>query len=357
MRQLFITGQLLCLSFLFMAAKMPKVIASPLSPSQEIDIVVKDESSFAESCFSQSQLECQTWEISQNTEISPMSPANTTPDTPSEITPETKPTQESAPQNESSNDSEGWHFKFQPYAILPVSIYGDASIKGLSINYHGDLGDVFDALTFAIAGRFEMWKDNFGLIVDANYASLEGSGFKSSRRPNINATLQSTLKYNQGIYTLALSYHLGDPAVYHLSETPSNKSFPQIWFEPIVGLRINNINASIKTELTLENLDRSSSRTVSNGITWLQPLVGGKLGLQVSDPVTFWVLGNVSGFGISGDTDISWSVIGAFDWWVTRSISLQLGYGLGELNYKDSNNGFKFNSNFNGPFLSATFNF
>ncbi len=64
-------------------------------------------------------------------------------------------------------------------------------------------------------------------------------------------------------------------------------------------------------------------------------MIGAKLALQVSDPVTLWVRGDVSGFGLAGDTDLSWNVIAGADWWVSGNISLQLGYRFYEINYKN----------------------
>ena len=88
-------------------------------------------------------------------------------------------------------------------------------------------------------------------------------------------------------------------------------------------------------------------------------MVGGKLGLQISDPITLWVRGDASGFGMAGDTDLSWNLLAGMDWWVNRTISLQLGYRFYEINYKNGsgNNAFGFEQNLNGPYIAATFYF
>ena len=67
--------------------------------------------------------------------------------------------------------------------------------------------------------------------------------------------------------------------------------------------------------------------------------------------------GDASGFGLAGDTNISWNLLFGLDWWVQRELSLQLGYHFYEIDYGNSNDNsdFAFEENFNGLFVSATF--
>ena len=128
-------------------------------------------------------------------------------------------------------------------------------------------------------------------------------------------------------------------------------------------MRLNTVNASLD-ELTINVRDNSASLPLdrvktSQGRTWFEPMLGGKLGIQVSEPIAFWLRGDASGFGIAGDTDLSWNLLAGIDWWVGEQISLQLGYRFYEINYGNGsgNSEFAFKENFNGPFLAATFNF
>ena len=258
-------------------------------------------------------------------------------------------------QTQPAEESDRWHFSFQPYATLPLTTYGQVTVKGRTLNYHLSLNDLLNNLTFTVSGRFEAWKSNWGFIIDAYYVDLNGVANVRRRQ----TTLESSLNFNQGIYDFAFSYHLGAPAQDSRPERPSDKKFPLVWFEPIAGVRLNDINSTIEASLNFERFGRTFERSVSNGRTWFEPMVGGKLGVQVSDPVTLWVRGDVSGFGLAGDTDLSWNVLFGMDWWVSRKISLQLAYRFYQINYGNGsgNNAFVFEENFNGPFLSATFHF
>lgn len=253
----------------------------------------------------------------------------------------------------SEDESDRWHVKIQPYVTLPINTYGSTTVKGRTANYHLDLIELLNNLTFNINGRFEVWKSNIGFIVDASYVDLNSVQNVSRRR----TTLESSLNFNQGIYDFAFSYHFGAPAQYSLPAQPSNKPFPLVWFEPIAGVRLNDINSTIEASLDFERIDRTFEKSVSKGRTWLEPMIGGKLGVQVSDYVTFWLRGDVSGFGLAGDTDLSWNIIPGMDWWVSPTISLQFGYRFYQINYGNGSgsNEFRFEENYNGPYLSATF--
>jgi hypothetical protein len=119
----------------------------------------------------------------------------------------------------------------------------------------------------------------------------------------------------------------------------------------------NTINYEISSSLV--NIQGTTQNTVQAGKLWLEPLVGGKLGLQLSDPITLWLRGDMSDFGLAGDTDYSWNLLFGMDWWVRENISLQLGYRFYEINYKTGtgSNAFGFSELFNGPFVSASFHF
>ena len=181
----------------------------------------------------------------------------------------------------------------------------------------------------------------------------------------LEADSETNLQFDQGIYDFAVSYHIGAPISHELPEKPSNRSFPLIWFQPYAGLRLNSISIDIEQTLTVQlssplvNFSQTFQQTFSQGRTWFEPLLGGKFGVQVSDPITLWIRGDASGFGLAGDTDLSWNLLFGVDCWVNRQISLQFAYRFYGIEYKNGSgdNAFGFTENFNGPFLAATFHF
>lgn len=275
-----------------------------------------------------------------------------------EETPPTNPDNEITPPAETEN-RDSWQINFQPYVTIPVSVYGQVEIKGRTVDYSVGLGELLEVLRVTVSGRVEAWKGNFGLIFDGYYASLGGTGLIESSRPNVDATLESSLTFDQGIYDFAVSYHIGDRPITYNPDQPSPEYFPRAWFRPYAGTRLNDLSSTIETTLTLPRFDRSFSESFSASRTWFEPLLGGVVGVQISEPITLWLRGDASGFGLAGDTDMSWNAIFGADWWVTPHISLQFAYRFYGINYGNGSgdNAFRFEENFNGPFLSATFRF
>jgi hypothetical protein len=204
-------------------------------------------------------------------------------------------------------------------------------------------------------------------IIDQQLQQIDKvKNFQDNREPQqINNDIDSSLQFNQGIYDFAISYNFGDIPPTSLPKEPSEKGFPRFWFQPILGVRLNDINLQIQNTINYEissslvNIEGKTQSTVQAGKLWFEPLVGGKLGLQLSDPITLWLRGDVSGFGLSGDTNYSWNLLFGMDWWVKENISLQLGYRFYEINYQTGtgSNAFGFSELFNGPFISASFHF
>ncbi|MFN9176601.1 MAG: hypothetical protein ACK58N_19390, partial [Synechocystis sp.] len=190
--------------------------------------------------------------------------------------------------------------------------------------------------------------------------------FIDNREPQqISNDITSNLDFTQGIYDFALTYNFGDTPPTSLPKEPSGQSFPKLWFQPIIGTRLNSLNLELENSINykissrLINIEGTAQNTYQASRLWFEPLLGAKAGIQLSDPITLWLRGDYSGFGLAGDTNYSWNLIFGMDWWVRENISLQLGYRFYEINYQDGSgsDAFGFSELFNGPFLSASFHF
>ncbi|MBJ7900092.1 MAG: hypothetical protein GC158_09270 [Cyanobacteria bacterium RI_101] len=181
----------------------------------------------------------------------------------------------------------------------------------------------------------------------------------------VNNDVTSSLDFNQGIYDFAVTYNLGDTPQTGLPKEPSGLSFPRLWFQPIVGARLNSLNLKLEDTINyqissaLVNIEGAVRNTYQAGKVWFEPLLGAKVSLQLSDPLALWLRGDYSGFGMAGETNYSWNLIFGMDYWARENMSLQLGYRFYEINYQNGSgsDAFGFSENFNGPFLSASFYF
>jgi len=80
------------------------------------------------------------------------------------------------------DDSE-WRVDLSPYVFLPYSVSGDSTIAGQTVSLDLDTSDLLDLLSFALAGRLEVWKGDFGFILDGNYIKLEAGGSVKTTGP------------------------------------------------------------------------------------------------------------------------------------------------------------------------------
>lgn len=190
--------------------------------------------------------------------------------------------------------------------------------------------------------------------------------FVENRDPQqISNDITTNLDFTQGIYDFALTYNFGDTPPTSLPKEPSGKSFPRLWFQPILGTRLNSLNLELENTInykissSLINIEGTAQNTYQASRLWFEPLLGAKAGVQLSDPIALWLRGDYSGFGLAGDTNYSWNLLFGMDWWVRENISLQLGYRFYEINYQNGSgsDAFGFSELFNGPFISASFHF
>ncbi|QUS60282.1 hypothetical protein [Synechocystis sp. PCC 7338] len=193
-------------------------------------------------------------------------------------------------------------------------------------------------------------------VIAAIQAELYGAGQR-----DLSIDTNTDLSVSETTVDLAISYHFGNARPVYGSGS-QNRSYPQWWFEPYIGARL--INLSLALDQTT-NYNYNSSLISLGGQfqinetasrTWINPLVGGKLGVQLTDTLALWLRGDVSGFDLSGDADWNWKAILGMDYYVRENVAIQLGYQFYSLKYGqgNGNNGFDFSLNLNGPYVGLT---
>jgi hypothetical protein len=81
-----------------------------------------------------------------------------------------------------AEDSDRWKFVFQPYATIPITTYGSATVKGQTVDYSLSLGRILQYLSVTASGRVEAWKGNWGFIIYGYYVNL--NAINSVQRTN-----------------------------------------------------------------------------------------------------------------------------------------------------------------------------
>lgn len=198
-----------------------------------------------------------------------------------------------------------------------------------SIDFDLDLDDIanFDR-AIRLSSRFEAWKDRLGFTFDGQYTRVKLAGDASvgpievtTRNGNTitTGTADFDLEYvsEAATFALATSYHFGSDTRNQASEESSNRQFPLLFAEPYAGIRISYLAQEIKIDPGADfNADE----------VFLDPILGARLGFQVSERVTFGVRGDVGGFGVG--TNLTWFLVAGLDWQFAQSTSLRFAYRI-----------------------------
>jgi hypothetical protein len=253
--------------------------------------------------------------------------------------------------------------------IMQLQAFRDSVLeKGLELEIQ-ILRDLLNAEIGLLQDFAQRIEDGFSKIYDETLMVLEdlqqfrNAITSSDPSPSeLDLAGDLSLDYHQGTYDFALSYHFGEqPVPYNPDENNYSANFPLFWFEPIAGVRLNDFYTGIDADISYgfdgEVIDVNGSFRESfvEKRTWFEPMVGAKLGLQVSPPITLWLRGDVSGFGLAGETNLSWNFISGMDWWVSPRTSILLAYRFYEFSYGNGEN--LLDINFNGPLIGITYNF
>lgn len=95
------------------------------------------------------------------------------------------------------------------------------------------------------------------------------------------------------------------------------------------------------------------SRSYSEHFNWLDPVIGTRVFVPVSDKLSVQGHADIGGFGVG--SDFTWSALATLNYTVTDYASLSAGYKSLTVDY--SNDGYTYDVQLRGPVLGATFRF
>lgn len=212
--------------------------------------------------------------------------------------------------------------------IWLMGVHGDVGARGRSADIDSSFLDVVDESDslFAVSGRLELGYRRITAFVDAFYADIgvdDASG--PAGATDIDVDLEQT------IVDFGLMYRLLER-----EPTGNGAGNPRpVSFDAYAGGRYSGV------ELTLDPADADSR---SRDKSWVDPIVGGKLVVPVSQRWRLELNGDVGGFGAA--SDFTWSATGvlAYDFHIGKlPASVSAGYRAVGWDYTDDDeNEFKY---------------
>jgi hypothetical protein len=218
------------------------------------------------------------------------------------------------PPTARADEPNKWAFDVSLYG-LAAGMSGDVGIGPVNANVDFGFDKVMDNLEFAMMGTVRVGYDRWALTTDVVYMGLEST------------SKDMTVELDQWMVEPTLSYRVSK------------------YFEPLVGVRYNNISSEIRRPL---------GRNPSGTQDWWDPILGANFGLPLGENFSLNLRGDFGGFGVG--SDFTWQVFPYFSWQFTKWGSLQAGYRWLNTDYETGSGSsrFKYDMLIQGPPIGLT---
>ena len=211
----------------------------------------------------------------------------------------------------------GWTFDFTPY-IWGVAMSGDVQGGALpAIHIDMSFSDILDNLDAGLLGAFEARKGRWGLLFDAIYMKLEGSGTASRTGPGpigATATASAELDVTQKMYAAAVAYRAVEG------------SAP---IDVIGGLRY----AKIEVDAAINGSFFAQAGTVARSAdkSWVDPYIGVRFLQPIANNWTLVSYLDIGGFGVG--SDFTWQAILGANYEFSKTFAAKFGYRYLSVDY------------------------
>jgi hypothetical protein len=227
-----------------------------------------------------------------------------------------------------------WTVTIAPY-LWATSLDGHASGGGIKADVDVPFSDLLKDLFFGAMMLIDVEKDRFGIGVNGLFARVSPD---SDVGPiEIDATSDT------GQLSVAPYYRLVE---WQYGVSSSGRPL-RLVLAPEAGFRFTYL----RTELEVRG-----GRTVDGSESWVDPLVGSRIGLGLSDRWAIAAEDNVGGFGVG--SDFTWNLQAFLGYRTTlfgRQTTFALGYRALSQDYDDGD--FEWDVTMHGPVLGAAVRF
>lgn len=240
-------------------------------------------------------------------------------------------------------DSDAWRFDFTAWIWL-MGMEGDVVVGDLTSEVSASFLDTLEASDslFALSGRLEIGKGKWGGFVDGMYANI---GVEDQSGPlgvaSIDITFEMILIDFGVMYRLAEWEPTGNGAA----------SSHDASFDLYGGGRYTNLDMELDPDVLPER---------QGDVEWIDPIVGAKLVLPLSEQWHIMAMGDIGGFGVESDFTWHATAVLGFDFTLFEKPStLYLGYRAIGQDYSEGSgeNQFTWDVILHGPLLGFAMNF
>jgi hypothetical protein len=226
-----------------------------------------------------------------------------------------------APPVAGADEANKWMFDVSLYG-LASGMSGNVGIGPVNADVNVGFDKILDNLEFGAMGEARVGYGPWALTTDVIYMGLQGS------KNGLTAEL------DQWMVEPTLSYRVSQ------------------YFEPLVGVRYNNLTGEIRGPGILP-----TPRIPTGTQDWWDPIIGANFNLPLGKQFSFNVRGDIGGFGAG--SDFTWQAFPYFGWQFAKWGSVEAGYRWVYMDYETGSGAsrFKYDMLIQGPQIGVTVHF
>jgi len=182
------------------------------------------------------------------------------------------------------DDPDAWHVTITPY-VWAAGLYGDVTVRGRDAELDASFLDTLESTDTLVGfqGHLVVTRGRWGVFGDLSYVK--------TKVEDAGAT---------GLDVTNRMWLIEFGAQYRLLDTTADR---------VPGFTLDVYGGGRYSFLELD-LDTRGAPSLNQSKDWVDPIVGGRLGVHLSEHVFLLVAGDVGGFGVG--SDFAWSILGLF---------------------------------------------
>lgn len=264
-----------------------------------------------------------------------------------------------------------WQFGIAPY-VWATALNGDLALRGRRADIDASFVDILQDTDSVIGleGRFEVRKGSWGGYVDGIYNRLGAEEtierdlrpprenrrgrdrFREDRRPS-SIDIGVDVVNELAIVEAAVFYRIGKWPL-ETSPDETRTGTPSLAIEPYAGARYTYLGVDL--DITTERFAFSGSGNQD----WVDPIIGARVIVDLSERWQLLVGGDVGGFGVG--SDFTWSALGLVGYQFPLFGVEATAVGGYKALYQDFDEGsdntlFKWNMTMHGPLVGLVIRF
>ena len=218
---------------------------------------------------------------------------------------------------------EEWEYTLAPLFLWATGLEGESQIGPVTAPVSLEFSDALDNLDTAFTFHFEANKGNKGILVTLLHLSLDPESSLPNGAP-LSTEITNNVLEVAGIYR------------------PKNTET----LELLYGLRYSEYDMDA-------TIDPAPKATLADE-DWIDGFIGLRTNIDVSDKSRFILRGDVGG----GDSNLTWSASGLFNYRFTDNFSASFGYRWLTYDFETGSGAdrFTYDITYEGPVMAAVFN-